>query len=167
MVTQEQLKQMFEYENGQLIYKINPKGRSKKGDSAGTIQPNGYTQVMISGKRYYLHRLIWMYHNGSLPSFIDHVNRDKSDNRIENLRIADKLLNSWKSDTSTTTSQTGYKGVCYMMVRNKYLAYAYHKKQFVFIGHYDTDVDAARAYNEKVLELRGEYAVLNDVPEWL
>jgi len=88
----QQLKTLFAYNptDGSLIHRLPTKGRGAKkpGDTAGTLQPNGYLQVMVNRNRYYVHRLIWQYHYGTTPETIEHINGDRSDNRIENLREA-------------------------------------------------------------------------------
>lgn len=86
----QQLKTYFAYNptDGSLTHRLPSKGRGAKkpGDTAGTLQPNGYLQVMVNRKRYYVHRLIWQYHYGTTPETIEHINGDKTDNRVENLR---------------------------------------------------------------------------------
>lgn len=167
MITQEELKKLLYYEDGELIYVIHPKGLAKKGDSAGTLQPNGYKQVMIKRKRYYLHRLIWLYHHGQFPkapNVLDHINRDKTDSRIENLRVVDRRQNAWNTTIDhRTKSKTGYRGVCYLLDRDRFLAYMYDEGKFIHIGHFMDPHTAAEAYNEKVQAIRGEYAALNTV----
>jgi hypothetical protein len=189
---QETVKQLFDYdpETGNLIYQFNPRGpRKRRGDAVGTIQPNGYKMVMHKRKRYYVHRLVWLWHHGWMPKrpmVMDHVNRDKTDNRIENLHVVSSL-SLQNTDYSKTTSKTGYRGVCYLKDRDKFLAYCHHDGKRVHIGHFDDPHTAAEAYNQKILELRGDIVDLNtirsplpqefrkpvpfeglvDIPEWL
>lgn len=96
MITQEQLQDRFVYINGTLIYRYSC-GKRKLGSSAGYMKSDGYWRVYIHGKGYYLHRLIWLYHKGTNPTLeLDHINRNKSDNRIENLReVTHKENQSW------------------------------------------------------------------------
>lgn len=190
---QETVKQLFDYDltTGNLLYRYNPRGPGKRrGDAAGTIQPNGYKMVMVKRRRHYIHRLVWLWHHGWMPKrpmVMEHVNRDKTDNRIENLRVVSSLQNAHNVDYSTTRSETGYRGVCYLKDRNKFLAYCHHDGKRVFVGHFDDPHTAAEAYNRKILELRGDLVELNairsplpmefrnpvpfegltDIPEWL
>ena len=176
-ITQDEVKELFDYdaETGNLVYRKTFKGRKYKNGTkvAGTIQPNGYRMVMIKRKRYYIHRLIWLWHHGTFPRVTDHINQDKSDNRIENLRAVDYKQNRWNIEACKTTSVTGYKGVCYIKDRGKYLAYTGEDYKMNYIGLYDTPEEAAKAYNEKILSTRGEFANLNmipdnnELPEWL
>lgn len=96
MITQKELQQRFYYENGYLIYKYSV-GKKHSGDFAGYKKSDGYWRVYINGKGYYLHRLIWLYFCGDFPNNeIDHIDRNKSNNKIENLRnISHKENQSW------------------------------------------------------------------------
>ena len=161
MITQEQLKDLATYEDGRLLYIRKPRGRANIGDPMGTPQPNGYSQVMISRKRYYLHQLVYLYHHGYIPREIDHADRDKSNNRIENLRESNRSQNMWNKDIGSSAS--GYRGVIYLADRDRWKAYINHDGKQIHIGHFKDKHSAARAYNEKAVELRGEYAVLNEI----
>ena len=169
MITQDELKQLVQYipETGNLVYKKATRGfhgSQAKNKPIGTVQPNGYRLVMIKRKRYLVHRLIWLYHHGEMPKIVDHINRDKTDNRIENLREVTRKENSWNTTIKhSNQSTTGYRGVCYLQDRDRFLSYCHHEGKFVFIGHFDDPHSAAEAYNEKVLQLRGEYASLNEI----
>ena len=91
LITQERAKYLFDYdfESGQLIWK-NPPAQAKNvkvGDVAGTDHGNGYLRIGADKRGYKAHRLIWLYVNGVHPSgVIDHIDHDKKNNRIENLR---------------------------------------------------------------------------------
>jgi hypothetical protein len=79
--TQAELTALFSYEDGVLVWK-------KTNKVAGRDTPQGYRQVGIKGKIYYLHRLIWIWHYGDPgTSHVDHINHDRGDNRIENLQL--------------------------------------------------------------------------------
>ena len=81
MVTQQELKDLFEYTDGKLIRKIS-KGNTKAGSSIGNFRKDGYLQAEINRHKYLLHRLIYIYHYGTAPKYIDHINGIKYDNRI-------------------------------------------------------------------------------------
>jgi hypothetical protein len=84
------------------------------------FKDDGYLRSEINGKNYYLHRLAWLYEYGEFPdSHLDHVNGDKADNRIENLRKASRsenLCNVRKTKRNTS----GYKNVTFHKESNKW-----------------------------------------------
>lgn len=66
----------------------------KAGETAGSLHPDGYLQVAIDGRRYLCHRLAWLYEKCVWPEHeIDHINGDRADNRIANLRDVTKAVN--------------------------------------------------------------------------
>ena len=86
---QKELHRLFMLCDGQLFWKVKRRSVSP-GDLAGALQSNGYWRIGINGRSYKRSRLVWLYVHGvdSYPRFIDHINRDRSDDRIENLRLA-------------------------------------------------------------------------------
>ena len=100
------VKDCFDYKNGALVWKTRPAshfssdGRANiwnakySGTEAGSLHKSGYLHVSYKGKKQKLHRLVWEYHHGSQPQgVIDHINGDKTDNRIENLRDVSQQAN--------------------------------------------------------------------------
>ena len=104
---QQYLLSILEYRDGKLYWKI-PKcnNRIKKGDSAGSKTSNGYMCLRLDKKTYQLHNIIWKMINGVDPNEqIDHINHDKTDNRIENLReVSSKENCKNKSKQKNNTS---------------------------------------------------------------
>jgi hypothetical protein len=89
MKTQEELKELLDYnpEIGVFIWKVSNSNRISKGSVAGCSNSLGYITISVKGKQYYAHRLAWLYVYGEWPKGqIDHINGNRSDNRIENLR---------------------------------------------------------------------------------
>ena len=85
--SQNEIKEWFEYRDGELYWKVRKAKNTKIGQRAGRILNVGYRQIVINYNEYMEHRLIWIYFNGDIPDGlqIDHINRVKDDNRIENL----------------------------------------------------------------------------------
>lgn len=82
-------KSMYRYENGRFIRLFG--GRVKK--KVGNIKSTGYARLKVKGKEYFMHHLVWFYHKNYWPIEIDHIDRDKLNNRIENLRECSRSEN--------------------------------------------------------------------------
>lgn len=140
-ITQEELKRILEYNNGKLILKVNLNTRKRIGDSIGYKLNTGYFIARLYGKKYLIHRLVWIYHNGYFPEhFIDHKNRDRSDNRIENLREVTKWCNS-KNCKIRSDNLTGITGVSYRVfdrvsIIPKYNVSIQNNNKQIFIGSF-------------------------------
>ena len=152
----DELHKMFTYDdvNGGLYWKEAGRGRTV-GRRFGMDQ--GYRKGYIKGKNYREHTLVWIYHYGPIPKGleIDHINRVKSDSRIENLRLATRAQNRANSSIPTT-NKTSIKGV--HRAGNKYIA--------MFCNSYksfDTLEEAALYYNELAFAKYGEFAYLNKI----
>lgn len=123
MVTYDEVRKTFDYrEDGVLIW-INPKSRSvKKGDIAGSLRKDGYCQINFRGKFYRRCRLVWIWHNGYNPeNYIDHINRNRSDDRIENLREATQRCNLRNTGNKSDNS-SGIKGIYFQKSSKKWMA---------------------------------------------
>jgi len=87
--TKEALNELFEYQKeGVLTYRVSVSNKSLKGTIAGSWASNGYKYVSINKKKYLVHRLVYIYHNGHIKEgmYIDHKDRDTTNNKIQNLR---------------------------------------------------------------------------------
>lgn len=127
----------FTYDNGNLISKVT-------GKVSGTVNNWGYRRVSwdrgsLGRVREYAHRLVWFMHYGSIPDgvMVDHINLNKDDNRIENLRLIDKSGNAQNSKC---------KGYCLDKRNNKYVAYIKIDGVSKHLGYYDKVSDARKAY---------------------
>jgi hypothetical protein len=81
----------YDPDTGFMWWKKTGKGR-KVDTPIGTVGSQGYRNVTLAGKQYKAHHVVWFIHHGFWPEELDHINRDKDDNRIENLRLADRSL---------------------------------------------------------------------------
>lgn len=142
----------FDYhESGNLI-----RCNRKNIKFSGTLLDTGYVVVGFNKNSYLLHKLIYCYHTGDWPEFIDHIDQDKSNNKIENLRPA-TISHNGANRSIMTTNTSGYKGVSFHKAGKKWRASIKARH----IGSFNTKEEAALAYNEKALEEYGEYASLN------
>lgn len=112
MITQELVNQTFEYRDGLLYWKgISHPNKMRWIDKpAGSIHKTGYRHITWMGKVHKSHRLIFLMHNGYLPPEVDHINGDRADNRIENLRAANRSENQCNRNILVNNT-SGYAGV--------------------------------------------------------
>jgi hypothetical protein len=148
----------YDAETGKLIWKKKPSKNISAGNLAGYYSKTGYVQIGISGKIYYGHRVAWaIYYNETPPKMIDHINNDKLDNRICNLRSASNAENM-RNMGKTKRNKTGYKGVYYHQKNKKYIAAIGYKMKTIYIGSFNTAEEARAAYCEAAERLHGPYA---------
>ena len=141
-LTQEYLQSIFTYKDGSFYWKkLNKPNQIKVGDIVGSNHPNGYIYIHLKNKNYAAHRLIFLFHHGYLPDFLDHINRNRSDNRIENLRPATKSENSLNSKLKSTNT-SGVRGVCWDKESKKWLVQVTINKKQRKIGRY-SDLELA------------------------
>lgn len=106
----------------------------------GNRSKAGYIRIRYQGKVEYVHRLIWEHVNGPIPKgmHIDHINGDKSDNRISNLRLATPSQNAQNRQNSS--------GVHLCKSSGKWISQIGHEGKRYFLGRFDTLADAETAY---------------------
>jgi hypothetical protein len=127
-----------------------PAGR-KKGINGG------YKTLAMFDQSYRYHRVIWALVHGEWPEhFIDHIDGDPTNNKIENLRPVSNSENS--ANRKKVTSNTGFKGVHKLKNKDKYLVTIEKNYKQYNLGRYDTPEEAHAVYCAKAKELFGEYA---------
>jgi hypothetical protein len=110
-ITQQDVKDLFFYDNGCLKWKNDrARGKVKSGDIAGNLSSRGYWRISLNHKEYPAHRLIFLMHHGYIPAVIDHINGNPLDNKIENLREATDQTNQYNRKISKNNS-SGCKNV--------------------------------------------------------
>lgn len=152
--SQETLKQMFFYENGLLFHKTN-KGKARVNKPVGWKEKNGYWSTNVHGIRYRLHRLVYQFHHDNCPEFLDHIDNNRDNNTIENLRPATSTQNGANRRPSRK-NKIGLKGVCFD--NNRYKANIKVKGKSYHLGYFDTPEEAYSAYCKKAKEVFGDYA---------
>ena len=161
--TQQYLKEIFIYQNGDLYWKklTSNLSRVKIGSKAGHLKKSdGYCRITINNKSYLVHRLIFLYHHNYLPKFIDHIDRNKSNNNIKNLRGVTKSQNLMNSKIRKGSSQ--YKGVS-QHKSNKWQARIMYQGKRIYLGLFKNEIDAAKAYNDAIIKYHNKYGLLNEV----
>ena len=120
-ISQELLHELFSYSDGELFWKVSPKAFITVGDIAGCVEVRGYKVIKILGRKYKAHRLIFLYHNGYIPKFIDHIDGNRINNRIENLRVATREQNNQNAKFRKDNT-SGIKGVSWNKRTKKWIA---------------------------------------------
>lgn len=111
---------LFEYRDGDLYRKVKVKC-TNIGDKAGCNDHKNYLKTKIDNVSYFNHRIIFFMHHSYLPEFIDHIDGNTLNNRIENLRPATNTQNQWNSKLPNTNT-SGVKGVYWVKRDSKWRA---------------------------------------------
>ena len=151
-LTQELVKELFDYRDGELYWKVKSAWRIKVGDVAGFASKNSrYRSVHIKNKTYLVHRVVYLYHHGNLPEFLDHANGDSFDNRIENLREATKAENNRNAKTRKDNT-SGHKGVSWHKRTKKWMVRVRISGKYEYIGSYSC-LELAGLVSQEVRDL--------------
>lgn len=154
-MTQIELKQKLKYDSTTGIFTwLSGKYKNKQaGTIGGTLPDNGYIKITINKKEYKAHRLAWLYVHGEFPpKLLDHINRDRTDNRIDNLRVADDATNS-KNQTLYKNNTSGYHGIT--SHGDKWRARINVNGKKIHLGIFENLQDAVKA--RKQAELQYDY----------
>lgn len=137
MLTKEQALEWLRYKDGKLFWIKNPQNSKAIGKEAGYIRSqDGYKSLMIGGKNYLSHRIVFLIHYGYMPKYIDHIDNNRTNNVIENLRECSNgqnMCNMIKRSDNTT----GVKNLYWDKKRQKWrVALNVNCKQ-KHIGYFD------------------------------
>jgi hypothetical protein len=153
VITQEELKELYDYNplTGALIFR----GKQHNRPSERKPNSNGYHVMMINRKRYYAHRLVWLYLTGEFPPrgmVIDHINRDRNDNRQSNLRLVSTQMNA-RNTKKNKLNTSGIMGVAWYKRVGKWYANIHVAGKHISLGYFDSLLDACAARKSKEVEL--------------
>lgn len=150
MPSQAKLRQLFVYnfETGELTNRVLRNYRPA-GSRAGSIGNRGYRRVGINGEIYAEHRLIWVWVYGDIPNgyLIDHINHNKCDNRIQNLRLVTHQENNLNISLNRR-NKTNYRGVS-MTRHGKFKASIKHQGKNKYLGTFNTALEAFNCYSQE------------------
>ena len=173
-ITQELARKLFRYdeETGILYHRnrdksmfsnnaqyLNWNGRYPD-TQVGSKTKTGYLCTRINKTDYYVHYMIWVYCHGDFSNMeIDHINRNRSDNRISNLRLCSPLQNA--HNRSKHRRKDGRKGIYKRNDCNTWRAIITVNGKTVNIGSYKTEQEAIDAYKKASLKAHGEFSIFN------
>jgi len=143
MISVERLKELLTYEPSTGVFTWNPvvrKSRAKAYSPAGSLTAYGYIQIKIDQRKLFAHRLAWLFVTGKWPiGEIDHINRNRTDNRFCNLREVSKKQNH------ENRSRPNGVGVRFEADRQKWLARIKHNQRTINLGRFDSEEEAIAA----------------------
>jgi hypothetical protein len=152
---QKELVQLFEYHSNGVITSKYAKSNRRIGAIVGVKNRYGYLAAKLNRKTYYVHRLIWTICNGSIPEGfdIDHINGNRSDNRIENLRLVTTQGNNQNLQSSKAHSKTKLLGACFHKATKKFIAQITTNGKYEYLGLFDTAIEAHNVYLKRKREI--------------
>jgi hypothetical protein len=165
----EYLRECFSYdsETGELTWKRRPRehfatqsgwkifNRHYAGTCAGTINNLGYRHILVQGRHYTVHRIIWkLITDEEPPEFLDHIDGNKSNNRFINLRSATRTQQRWNSRLNKD-NLCGRRGV--QQRGNQWIARINVNGVSRYLGRFNTVEMAAEVYETAARELHGEF----------
>lgn len=155
-LTKERLHYLFVYSNGELRRRVDVAGE-KAGREAGWNAGRGYRYIQVDGIQYSTHRIIYLMFHGYLPEMLDHIDRDKSNNRIENLRPCTKNQNFYNAKISKRNT-SGVKGVSWNKTYKKWGAQIKVNYKPLWLGYFTSIKDAEKTVIAARKEHHKEFA---------
>lgn len=154
----DELRSAFECdpENGR-VKRVRIKENTAIGWVYGNISPGGYMRVQYKRKRIAMHRLIWALSYGYWPGPLDHIDGNKLNNSLANLRKATPAQNN--GNQSARIGSSRYKGVRFL--QNRWVAAISYNRKRVHLGRFLSEDEAAHEYNKAAVRYFGEFARLN------
>ena len=150
------LREYLEYRDGKLCWKKKSCNKVVVGKVAGSKCAGEYLAVKLFKQRYMVHHVVWWLHGGVIPDgmLLDHINRNKLDNRIENLRLVDT------SENSANSSRYGNRN-CYWNERvQAYQVRVQFRGKYYHVGKYFKSLNAARKAAQQLRdEVHGKFSV--------
>jgi|SaaInlStandDraft_4_1057021.scaffolds.fasta_scaffold85231_2 hypothetical protein len=148
-LSQDLLHELFYYKDGNLFNKISRSNFALKDKEVGWISDKnvGYKCVTISSQKYKLHRLIWIFHNGNISTGfqLDHINGNRIDNHIENLRLVTHQENQW--------NRVSAKGYYWREKQKRFISQIRVNNEQRHLGSFHNEQEARQAYINAKKEL--------------
>lgn len=149
-ISQSYLKSKLQYnhETGIFVWLKNNK-------RAGFTHSSGYRRIKLKNHPVTEHRLVWLYIYGYIPEQVDHINGNRSDNRLKNLRQATNQQNQQNKRTPSSNNKSGYLGVSLCKKSKKWKATISINNISITIGYYDCPQKAHDAYLTRKRQVHG------------
>ena len=159
-LTAERLRELLHYDSDTGVFRwATSRGRKYcGGEVAGSPCGKGYLQIRVDNRLYKAHRLAWLHVKGAWPSNqIDHIDGNKSNNAIANLREANHSQNGQNKRRVRPDSKSGIMGVTWVQSREKWRAYIRIEGKLKQLGYFDSKERAGAAYLEAKAKLHPFY----------
>jgi hypothetical protein len=125
---------------------------------AGGVSRSGYVEIRLDRRLYRAHRLAWLHVHGAWPVHeIDHINGEKADNRIANLRDATSGQNKANQTRLRADNTSGHRGVSWSKANRKWFAKIKHAGRQKLLGYFDSKEAAVEAYELAAASRFGEF----------
>ncbi len=160
-LSQAELREVLDYDSVTGHFHWRHRGGKFRKDLVGTRAgadrgPGDYRNITVFGCSYLEHREAWFYVYGEWPAHLDHVNREKGDNRIANLREATRAQNRMNQGT-TRRNTSGFIGVRFHNISRLWQAYITVAGKFRSLGYFKTPAEASKAREVASTAAHGEY----------
>lgn len=155
MLTQERASELLKYcsDTGKVYWRVSPCNATKKGEEIGRLMPDGYRTAKVDYVTYPVHRIVWLLVHGEFPKqCIDHIDGNRSNNRVENLRDVSRGLNQ-RNRMKSKNNTSGVTGVCWDKRYCRWVSKVKVDGRTTFLGGFQT-VEEAKAVRDKYLEER-------------
>lgn len=156
-VTQERLRELFELTDDFRFRRIKQQRTQLVGKICGCQRRDGYREVTVDSVCYLEHRLIYLWFHGHMPNEIDHIDGNRANNDIANLREADHGNNMMNMKRPSSNS-TGHKGVSFKKKLGKFVAQIATEGKKMHLGYFDTAEAAHAAYCAAAMAVNPEFA---------
>ncbi len=153
MITQERLKELYEYRDGAFFWKST--GQEHK--PTPITKHHRYHRLVVDKKVYPVHRLVFLYHHGYLPKVVDHADNNRANNKIENLRETTQQMNCLNRVTHKN-NKSGCKNVYWNKAMNKWCVLLSVNRERKTIGYFEDFEFAELVADEARQKFHGAFA---------